>query len=357
MEISNSTLYLLIAVFLGLTGLMLYRRLKSVVPYAYPNARIRAKEGSLIDKSKYQELTNSRSLEELASSMEEAGYEVPDKKDSFNLERSLDTQLLDIYSMLDEILPKKVSSIFNHLKFKWDIKNLITIIKARETGKELDTEELMDKGEIGEKLEEILESEDLVEALKGTRYEEYVREYELEDRTILELENKLYKDYYNRLMREAENNARMRSYFGRKIDIKNISFILRSQIENIENEDVKTSLIEGGTLNQSTLNEIIESENFETAISRLENTKYYETISEAEGKGLELVGDIERKLKKKNIELGEKVSYQDPMGVGPTVSYISKKEAEIRNLKAIVTGIKNDLNSELIMDYLIGVKS
>ena len=355
--ISNSTLYLLIAVFLIVTGFMLYRRLKSVIPYAYPNARIRAREGNLIDKSKYQELTNSRSLEELASSMEEAGYKVPDEKNSSTLERSLDSEMINTYSMLGEILPEEVSSVFRLLRSEWDIKNLLTIIKTRKAGEKVELDDLTREGELKERHEEILESEDLVEALKGTRYEDPIREYELEDKNMLELENKLYKDYFDRLMREAENNVRMKSYFGRKIDIKNISFILRSKIEDTDKSDIKANLIDAGTLNESSLTDMVQAENFDTAISKLEDTKYFEIISEAEGDGLDLVGNIERNLLKRNIELGEEVSYQDPMGVGPTVSFISKKEAEIRNLKAIVTGIKNDLNSDLIIDYLVGVKN
>ncbi len=357
MEVPDPLVYLGLLGIIAIAGVGVWTKLREIIPFAYPNARIRAKEGHLIDEDKYRELADSRSLEEVTSILEESDYNIPEEINSKTLENTLDKELIQTYQTLSNILPKNVRPIFEHLKREWDIKNLIVILKAKESGTDPQPY-LTEVGELTDLFEDIISSEEPSEPLKDTRYYQAVRDYQVEeDKKVSELETELYEDYYNELKEKLEDNKDLKEYFGKQIDLKNISFILRGKVSNMDKERIQNSVIGGGTLNQQTLDKMIQAENIDTAISVLEGTEYFESISDITGQGLEKAETIERSLMNYNVKMGRDISIQQPIGLGPTIGYISRKKAEIKNLKAIITGVKNNLPSDKIKKFLVGMEA
>ena len=91
------------------------------------------------------------------------------------MEKALDTQLAENYDLVARITPENSRAAFRFLLKKWDIKNIKSVIIAKEAG--LTTEETIDLvipfGELTDKLDTLIDADDINEVLntlEGTEY-------------------------------------------------------------------------------------------------------------------------------------------------------------------------------------------
>ncbi|MDI6842678.1 MAG: V-type ATP synthase subunit C [Methanothermobacter wolfeii] len=326
------------------------RPILDLFPFAYPNARVRARIGRLINEKQFSEILETENLEEFMNYLRG----LPDYAkyvDRFPVEKALESQLAETYETVSKIAPASIREPFRVNLKKWDIRNIKSLITAKDAG--LGAEEtlnlLVPFGEIYETLEALTDSEtvqDVVAGLEGTEYapvlEDALSEYG-ETGMILPLEAALDRYYLENMMRAVgspsdDNTKLLHTYFGTQVDISNIKIILRAKADGLSYDDISPYMIqEGYQLREWKLKDLMEAEDVSGVISGLEGTDYGPMLSEAlsEYSATGSISVFERVLEENLNRMARNFALKKPFGVGPMIGFLSRKEVEVRNLKVI----------------------
>lgn len=338
-------------------------------PYGYPNARIRARLGRLFDDKQYSEMIEADNEEEVTNYLR--GFpEYAKYLETYPVEKALDSQLAESYQTLYTVAPKSIKPVFKALNMKWDIRNIKTIIIATEMNLTRDqtTELLIPFGanyDIIEKLIESNEITDIVAGLEGTPYaqalEDALTEYS-EKQMVLPLESALDKFYLTELLRtsatpDEENTRIMHSYVGSMVDIANLTLILRAKADGLKYDSISPYIMEGGyQIRDWKLKDLMESEDAEGVISGIEGTEYSPALSDAitEYNKTGSVAVFEAALDTYLVTKATNLSRKKPFGIGPLVAFVNRKEREIKNLKIIIRGKREEnVSNTQIKEMLI----
>ena len=338
------------AVIGAIAVIVILRPLLDFFPYAYPNARVRARIGRLLSEKQLSEIIESDNVEEVQNYLR--GFpEYAKYIDQYPLEKALDTQLAESYDLLARISPDSSKKVFKALLKKWDIYNIKSLLTAKEVG--LSTEEteelLIPFGNIYEDLTRLVDVNsvtDVVAGLEGTVYteilEDVLQEYEAKQ-MILPLEAALDKYYLENILRTSanpsdDNELMVHTYFGSIVDAINLKIILRSKVDGLNFGDISPYMISDGyQIRDWKLKDLMESEDVESVISALDGTDYAPILNEALTKYLETgsLDQFEKSLDAYLTKTAKNFSLKKPFGVGPMLGFINRKENEIKNLKII----------------------
>ena len=336
------------------TGSMIYK----YTPYSYPNARIRAMEARLFTGQRFDELAESKTLNNFVMNLEDSDYKpYLDKLSIYTaetIEGAFDEALADTYSLMFKILPKRVSLFFRLLLEEWDVRNIVAIVKAKLYG-EVARDYIAELGTMVDKIKAMAEAktmEEILVILEGTEYEEAYQKLLLKEITLEEFETELYKMHYAKLLRYArsrkdEERKILEEFVKLKIDRINLMTILRAKLHKLEADKIRPFLIPGGSLNQRTLNILIHVEDLSMALAELDSTRYGEIAREVreelEKGNLDAFNRaLERFTRRKIKELTRFY----PLSVAVPLNYILAKESEIRKLKAIAKLIEDRIKPE-----------
>ena len=343
-------LFMVLAIIGAIIVVITFRPLMEYYPYTYPNARIRARIGSLFNSKQISEITETDSSEEmknyLRGSKEYAKY-----IDKFNMEKALDTNLAETSDLLARVTPKTVKPVFEVMLKEWDIKNIKSVLIAKEA--KLNEEETMDflvpYGELKDIQDKLLDAnnvQELIIALENTPYakilEDALPDYN-EKGTLLSLEAALDNYYYKELLtksssQEDDNTRMLHNYIGTKVDINNLKIILRAKADGLKYEEIHNYAISAGyQLREWKLKELMEAEDLNSVLSSIEGTVYGKIVSEhiPEFNQTNSIAPFEKALDQHERKVADNIFKKKPFGIGPIVGYLNKKEIEIKNLKVI----------------------
>ncbi|WP_456471905.1 V-type ATP synthase subunit C [Methanocaldococcus sp.] len=334
-----------------------------ISPYAYVNARVRSREGKLLDKSKISELIEAGSLEEMIGLLGDTEYSkyLANARDVLEVEKALNECLADLYKFLYNVSPNKAKEVLKILMMKFDIKNIKTLIRAKRAG--LSPEEtyklLIPAGTLPiEKLKELCEMEtpeEIVRGLEGTEYFKVLQN----TTSPMDMELSLDKYYLEKLrkalMIEGKEEDIFREFFGTLIDIENLKVILKAKADGLSGEEIAKYIVPGYELPDWKLKELAGAGGIEGIISGLEGTSYSQLLAEAldEYNKVKSIYVFEKVLDKYILDKGRNLSLRKPFSAGPIIGLIVSKELEIRNLKAIIKGKVENLKPEEIKSLLI----
>lgn len=337
-------------------------------PYAYPNARVRARTGRILDEKQLSEIIEADNLDEVKNYLrglpEYAKY-----IDQYPLEKALDTQLAETYSMMAGMAPDNVKKVFKVLLQKWDIRNIKSIIAAKEAGLSREETEnlIVPFGELKDSLDKLLDSKSIAEiinSLEGTEYarvlDDAMASYE-KTGMILPLEAALDKYFLENLLVAASNPSDestrvLHSFIGTQIDTISLGIILRAKAEGLKYEDIEPYIISNGyQLREWKLKDLMDAEDVNGVVNSLEGTDYSK-ISDAlpEYTKTGSVASLEAALDEQVRETAKASALEIPFGIGPLIGFLNKKEKEIRNLKVITrakreVGFPNSKIKELLV--------
>ena len=350
-------MFLVLAIFGVVIVISTLRPVLSMFPYTYPNARIRARIGRIFDEKQFQEIIEAGSIEEVKNYLR--GY--PDYAkyiDQYPLEKALDTQLAENYDLVARITPENSRAAFRFLLKKWDIKNIKSVIIAKEAG--LTTEETIDLvipfGELTDKLDTLIDADDINEVLntlEGTEYapilEDAIPIYQ-ETGKLLPLEASLDKYLLKNLLTtvatpEDDNTSHLKTYVGNMVDGSNLKVILRAKVDGLKYEDIEPYMISAGyQIREWKLKDLMETEDVAGVVSGLEGTEYAPLLAEAMTTYNETgsISAFEIALDNNIVETAKKISLKNQFGIGPMIGFLSRKEKEIKNLKIIVRGKREE---------------
>ena len=346
-------LFLVLAVIAVIVVVSSLRPVLSMYPYTYPNARVRARKGRLFTEKQFSEIIESENLEEVKNYLR--GF--PDYAkyiDQYPIEKALNVQLAETYDLLARITPDNSKDAFEFLLRKWDIENIKSIIIAKEAG--LSHEETLDLvvpfGELSNRLDSLIDAEsvtDVINALEGTDYPKYLEDaipvYQ-ETGLLLPLEAALDKYVLINLLKsvktpEDDNTALLHEYIGSIVDANNIKTIIRAKADGLRFEDIEPYMISDGyQIREWKLKDLMESEDISGVVNGMEGTEYAPALSGALSEYSEKgsIAIFETALDKYINEKAKNIALKNQFGIGPMIGFLHRKELEIKNLKIIVRG-------------------
>lgn len=368
-EIFLAVLILAIIVIGAIVVITIIRPVLGFFPYTYPNARVRARTGRLFNEKEFSEIVESQNVEEVKNYLRG----VPDYAkyiDTYPLEKALDSQLAETYDLIARITPDDSKDSFKFLLKKWDIKNIKSIIIAKEAG--LSHEQTVDLvvpfGELSNKLDSLIDTdsvEEVLNALEGTEYpkvmEDAIPIYK-ETGLLLPLEASMDKYLLENLLKtsatpEDENTTLLHNYIGTMVDVANIKIILRAKADNIKYEDIEPYMVSDGyEIREWKLKELMEAEDVSGVISGLEGTDYAPMLSDAMSEFTQTgsMATFEKLLDGYVVKTAKTISLKKQFGIGPMIGFLSRKETEVRNLKIIARGKREaGFSSSMIKEMLV----
>lgn len=362
-------LFMVLAAVAVIVVITTIRPVLSMFPYTYPNARVRARHGRLFSDKEFSEIIESQNVEEVKNYLRG----VPDYAkyiDKYPLEKALDAQLAETYDLIAKISPDNSKEIFKFLLKRWDIKNIKSIIIAKEAGlSQAETRDMIVPfGELTDKLDSLIEAENVTEVINGLEGTEYPKILEdavpiyKETGLLLPIEDAMDKYILRNLLRtsatpEDDNTSLLHNYIGTMVDVANIKIILRAKVDNLKFEDIEAYMISDGyQVREWKLKELMEAEDVEGVISGLEGTDYAPLLSEAmsEYKETGSMASLESSLDGYVTKTAKTISRKNQFGIGPMIGFLSSKEIEIKNLKIIARGKREgEISPSMIKEMLI----
>lgn len=341
-------------------------------PYIYVCTRMRMRKAKLLPREEYMRMLNM-SIAEITRVIGETEYkqEIDELGTTFKgidlIEVGLSWNLAKEYQKIQEITPGTLKQFTQVYLRRWDIQNVLTILRGRMQGEKpgkikeiLVPAGSLDKLALDRMLSE--ESSDrIVEMLKDHRmYPVLAREYPAakESGSFSRMENELYKHLYANIINDAKTGvkggASFLAYIQLEIDIKNVKTLFRLRADTFE-EDARDMFIPGGSLSVTdfaSLNAIKDTNEFIDMVrANIHNDTLHVLLDELKTK--KGVHDIEARLTRVQLEQMEKMSKRNPFSIHPILVYLEKKKYEVFNLRALARGKESKLPSEKIVDYLV----
>jgi len=362
-------MFLVLAVVAVVVVVSTIKPVLNMFPYTYPNARVRARTGRLFTEKEFSEIVESQNIEEVKNYLRS----VPDYAkyiDLYPLEKALDTQLAETYDLIARITPDNSKDVFKLLLKKWDIKNIKSIIIAKKAN--LNTEETLNLivpfGGLTDKLDSLIEAAtvtDVLNALEGTEYpkilEDAIPIYN-ETGLLLPLEASLDQYLLKNLLRasatpEDDNTSLLHNYIGTMVDAANIKVIIRAKADNLKYEDIEAYMISDGyQIREWKLKELMEAEDVAGVVNGLEGTDYAPMLSDAMTDYTETnsMASFENALDSHVSKTAKTISLKNQFGIGPIIGFLNRKENEVKNLKIIARGKREEgFSTSMIKEMLI----
>jgi len=346
---------------------------KSVfAPYIYVCTRMRVRKAKLIPREEYMRMLNM-SLPEITRIIQETQYkqEIDELSTVFDgidlIEIALTWNLAKEYQKILEITPGNLKQFTRSYLRRWDIQNVLTILRGRMQGEKTGKikEILVPAGSLDRVMLDRLLAEDtperIVELLKGNRiYTVLSREYPAakESGSFSRMENELYKQFFSEIIEEAESGIKGGNQFldfiRFDIDIRNIKTLFRLRADTFE-EDARDMYIAGGVLsaaefaNLNTIKDLVEF--IDLLKTKVRNNLLISLLDEL--KSEKAIRDVETRLTRVQLEQMERISKRNPFSIHPILVYLEKKKYEVFNLRALARGKESKLSSERIAEYLV----
>ena len=371
----NSFLLIVLLLVLGFLLpflIFLIKNLKNILPYLYANARIKAKEARFIKPETLDEMINTGSVAEIASILENSEYALAMQglvlENAESIEDLLIRQTADVYSEVSKMFPEKMARVLSFLRQQWDVKNLKTIMRGVRSG--LTAEKIISKtvpfGEIdSEFLKKLSESgslEDLLTSFEGSSYDKLSALLPLyeQEKSLLPVEAMLDKilleGMWNAVTSENELTALVPG-FAARIDALNLKIMLRAKNDHLLFADIENHFIAGGDIYKSASGVFDEIDEVSALLAELEGTIFYKPLMEAlpdyEKDGSLYV--LEKAIEETALTVGKDAALKQPYGIAPVLGFLSMKDTEIRNIRAITRAKEAGLSPDKIKEFVLRV--
>lgn len=197
--------------------------------------------------------------------------------------------------------------------------------------------------------------EEFLTAIKGTTYEEALREFHLEYESqipIAEIEDKLYIQLYDNLynsikMTHGDEFNELHELYDTILDIENFMRILRlKKYYHSEPELIKKHLLPFGTLTEKQIDAMCKASSSADVFSAMNKTKHGKIIDKIDYTyASEIISAVKFKKAQHNMHFSN-----NPTTV--MMSYIILSELEVLNLTTIIEGVRYGIDKDKISSLL-----
>jgi V/A-type H+/Na+-transporting ATPase subunit C len=319
--------------------------------FAQSIARIRFLETKLIEKSKLEGLVEAKDFEDALKMLQDSRYSEYVEMASY--EEGLKIALEDLYKDMYKTTP--VKEVLDILAIRYDAHNIKSLIKGKFLDKDM-TSILINAGTIPEdKLSIMIKEENFRDVPKTLRasIEKSLEDYKnAQDPQNIDIT--IDKGIYAYALEIAKESkiGYLEEIVKLMIDIVNLKSFVRIKLQDKEKDFLQRVFIHGGHIDidkfVNNFNDSLES--FANKIMHTDHFKWVgegisDYIKNGDLGGIERNGDnfILNYLKKAKL-----VSF----GPEPIVAYVIARENEIKALRIILTGKKNEVQPDIIRERL-----
>lgn len=344
--------------------------------YVFCNATISAWETRLIPEARLMEIAEAPKITDVFSALEDTEYrpqlaEVTkgEKFDMVAVEHALRESLNGRYRELLNLVPEERRETVLKVLQRTDLLNLKAIITMihNKVPKEQRLGELFPSPTMPrERLEMLVSAGDLKELLEFLRGSEHfdVISAAMEDyekRGLIALLSALDKHYYMSLwgdvMAKRAQRLILKTMIGYEIDSVNTKLILRLKREGAPPEEIDRYLLRPSyELTEDMLRAMILADDIRSAINMIHITTQGKILSEAlpkiEEQGIQAA---ERALDEGYLRLCRWLGVTQFFSIAPVISFISLKENEMRNLRAIIRLKADGVEPQRIKELIVRV--
>lgn len=319
--------------------------------YAYAVGRIRALETKLLARADFSRLLDAGDYSQALRTMAELGYpaseEIGEHEPTLVLEQK---RVLEIVEQLFED-----PALIELFRRRYDFHNLKVLLKAKHSHQEMD-QAIADLGHIpvGQMAEAVMAGEPqrlpdpLAQAMADAE-SAFAQSGSPADLDVA-VERQQFA-YLSRAVRSWRSSF-MESWLTWEIDLLNIKsfFRLKWLEESVKNFDAV--MLPGGSLEGGFFRHIRE-EPWEALAQIFQRTPYGRAVAEgiAQLKARRSFAALERSCDDLLMEL-LKTSRETSFGAEPVAAYLFMKELEIRGVRAVLVGKRNNLPKEKIKERL-----
>jgi V/A-type H+-transporting ATPase subunit C len=345
--------------------------LVTIASFSYPNARLRAMGNPFVRKEKLVELMELSSAGEAAIEISKEGYKLPpniEKVGMDEVERQLELAQVEFLKKVLASDPQSIRPFMEAFLIKYDAAQVKKALRARKNG--ISNEELKKKlipvKEINEEIiENILDAstiDEVCNAVRTTKFGDTLIKVASEQKGDIVALDLALDQFFSKELRLAITRVdtpvreTVTLFVGKYADITNIKHIIRSKQQGLDVALTERFLVEGGrNLASWKLRSMIEVKGVPELVTELEGTPYLEIMREAMTNYTDTksIYALEAAFDKLLLQIAQEISSSALIAAGPTIKFIIAKEFEIRNLKALLRGLYENLPSEKIMPMLV----
>jgi V/A-type H+-transporting ATPase subunit C len=141
------------------------------------------------------------------------------------------------------------------------------------------------------------------------------------------------------------------------VDVANIKIIIRAKADDLKYEDIEAYMISDGyQIREWKLKELMEAEDVAGVVNGLEGTDYAPMLSDAMTDFTETnsMASFESALDSHVAKTAKTISLKNQFGIGPMIGFLNRKESEVKNLKIIARGKREEgFSTSMIKEMLI----
>lgn len=298
--------------------------------YIFPCVIVRSKETDLLTHEEILKLTELHSVQDIMNVLALHGYgDGTELENPRDFEKILSDNLEETYKEVYSVISDE--SELNFLKYPNDYHNLKVLLKAEFLGSD-GSDLLMDSGSIPkDEITDMVRKRDFLGMTVEMRgavedaIEQFARSQDPQEIDI-RLDRACYKDMYQAA--EESGNEFLKGYVRMLIDTLNVNAYARLKEVGKPAAFFKRVFLEGGDLDESGVEH--EVANVITKVGR---------------KG------VEKYLEDERMDYVKDALYV-PFGIEPIVGYLRAKEAEVKDLRMILTGKVSGMDDEAIKERL-----
>lgn len=310
--------------------------------FLFANGRIKALEGKLLDRAKWNQLYDADATE-AQNILADSGYGA-DATNPQDVEDLIDTELTAARELINEITPDPI--LTDLFLLETDGHNIKTLLKGKIQGVDVD-ETLTGGGSIPvEELKRAVESErygllpiDFEEALKKL-------DRETDPRIVSAVVDNAVYTHIKRVLKKHKDPL-LAEYFTAKIDFTNLLTIIRSNVLGWEISKVRPLLLDGGEFSQSMLLDAVGLPP-ESLVKQLATGKHSLLIKSVLESYLshKSVTEVEQRLDEAAYNVIHEAR-NDAFGIGPMANYLMQKLTEAKALRVMFTAKRAGVNIPL----------
>lgn len=333
----------------------------SSMMYPSINAKLNGMYAQKIKKADLEEVlkqTSSKQAVALLKSLNKGFKDLEDNPGRIKIKILLDDILIEDIQKIYRLLNKKDKEVFMQFMSIYEIKCIKSVLRKLSSNSVINekTNEAQNwVNKIFKKLkgiENVREYEEFLQILKRKQYYSIFAEYSnnINDIKIFEIENKLDKLYFEKMMKVAKSyNSNLEDMIGKQIDLNNIIWIYRVKKHyNFSKEQVKDILINVNyKLKRSDITKLIQANN-EKEMNEILNSTYYAkyinftSIMELEENADRYIYNMYKKYFRGNI-----------FDISVVYAYIGMIEKENNDIMNVVEGIRYNLNKDEIRKKMV----
>ena len=352
--------------------IFLTKTVQNITPYLYMNARLKAKEGRFITQAQLEEMVTAPSLAEISSLLEGTAYGSEMQGLMINnaetLEEVLQKHRATLYHEIMGMMPKKIEEAFSYLNQELEvntIKSLLRDIHAQNPPEQTALQPISTREIQEETLKRMSESRtvaELLPLLEGTSYQpliEALPAYEQSKKLNLfeSLLDKITPQNTWKVISSRGDLALIQDYFATKINLLNLKVLLRAKRDRLGWDEIENFLLPQGNIFDQAKTSYGEEEDVRGLIAILEATPFYHPLMEVlpEYEKTRSLLPLEKELDEYLLKTGWDIALKHPYGIGPIMGFLSLKEAEMKNVRAIAVAKEAQLDHDEIRSLMVSV--